>query len=59
MLKVLRRFKKQTDAKWRFHEIMIDKFPEGFHRELHWAEEYERRNTDNKCENEYKVEVTT
>ena len=59
MLKVLKRLKEQTDAKWRFHEIMIDKFPEGFHRELHRAEEYERRNTDNKCENEYKVEVTT
>ena len=59
MLKVLKRLKEQTDAKWRFHEIMFDNFPEGFHRELHWAEEYERRNTDNKCENEYKVEVTT
>ena len=59
MLTVLKRLKKQTDANWRFHEIMLDKFPEGFHRELHWAEEYERRNTDNKCKNEYKVEVTT
>ena len=59
MLKVLRRLKEQTGAKWRFHEIMLDKFPEGFHRELHWAEEYERRNADNKYKNEYKVEVTT
>ena len=59
MLTVLKRLKEQTDSEWGFHEIMLDKFPEGFHRELHWAEEYERRNTDNKCENEYKVEVTT
>ena len=59
MLTVLKRLKEQTDAKWRFHEIMLDKFPEGFHRELHWAEEYERRNTDNKYKNEYKIEVTT
>jgi hypothetical protein len=59
MLTVLKRLKSKPDSKWKVHEIMIDKFPEGFHRELHWAEEYERRNTDNKCKNEYKVEVTT
>ena len=58
MLKVLKRLKKQTDAKWRFHEIMIDKFPEGFRRELDWAGRYKRRNADPKRKHEYKVEVT-
>ena len=57
MLKVLRRLKKQTDAKWRFHEIMLDKFPGGFHRELYWAEKYEKRNLDPKRKYEYKIEV--
>ena len=59
MLKVLRRLKEQTDAKWRCHEIMLDKFPGGFHRELYWAEKYEKRNLDPKRKHEYKVEVTT
>ena len=59
MLKVLRRLKKQTDAKWRFHEIMLDKFPGGFHRELYWAEKYEKRNLDPKRKYEYKIEVQT
>ena len=57
MLKVLRRLKKQTDAKWGFHEIMLDKFPGGFHRELYWAEMYEKRNLDPKRKHEYKIEV--
>ena len=59
MLKVVRRLKKQTDAKGRFHEIMLEKFPGGFHRELYWAEKYEKRNLDPKRKHEYKVEVTT
>ena len=59
MLKVLRRLKKQTDAKWRFHEIMLDKFPGGFHRELYWAEKYEKRNLNPKRKHEYKIEVHT
>jgi len=59
MLKVLKRLKKHTDAKWQFHEIMLDNFPEGFHRELYWAEKYEKRNLDPKRKYEYKIEVTT
>ena len=59
MLTVLKRLKEQTDAKWRFHEIMFDNFPEGFHRELYWAEKYEKRNLDPKRKHEYKIEVHT
>ena len=59
MLKVLKRLKEQTDSEWGFHEIMLDKFPGGFHRELDWAEKYEKRNLDPKRRYEYKVEVTT
>ena len=57
MLKVLRRLKKQPDSKWGFHEIMLDKFPGGFNRELYWAEKYEKRNLDPKRKYEYKIEV--
>ena len=59
MLKVLKRLKEQTDAKWEFHEIMLDRFPGGFHRELYWAEKYEKRNLDPKRKHEYKIEVQT
>ena len=59
MLKVLKRLKEQTDAKWEFHEIMLDRFPGGFHRELYWAEKYEQRNLDPKRKHYYKIEVQT
>ena len=59
MLKVLKRLKSKPDSKWKVHEIMIDKFPEGFHRELYWAEKYEKRNLDPKRKYEYKIEVQT
>ena len=58
MLKVLRRLKEEKDAKWWFHEILLDKFPGGFHRELDWAGRYKKRNSDPKQKHEYKVEVT-
>ena len=59
MLKVLKRLKEQTDAKWEFHEIMLDRFPGGFHRELYWAAKYEERNLDSKRKYYYKIEVST
>ena len=59
MLTVLRRLKEQTDSEWGFHEIMFDKFPGGFHRELYWAEKYEKRNLDPKRKHYYKIEVST
>ena len=58
MLKVLKRLKEQTDAKWEFHEIMLDRFPGGFERETNWALIYKRRNSDPREKHEYKVEVT-
>jgi len=58
MLTVLKRLKEQTDSEWGFHEIMFDKFPGGFHRELDWAGRYKKRNSDPKQKHEYKVEVT-
>ena len=58
MLKVLRRLKEHPDSKWWFHEIMFDKFPGGFHRELDWAGRYKKRNSDPRRKYEYKVEVT-
>ena len=58
MLTVLRRLKEQTDSEWKFHEIMFDKFPGGFQRELDWAGRYKRRSVDPKQKHEYKVEVT-
>ena len=58
MLTVLRRLKDQPEAEWGFHELMFDKFPGGFQRELDWAGRYKRRNTDPKQKHEYKVEVT-
>ena len=58
MLTVLRRLKEQTDSEWGFHEIMFDKFPGGFQRELDWAGRYKRMNTDSRQKHEYKVEVT-
>jgi len=58
MLTVLKRLKEQTDSEWGFHEIMLDKFPGGFQRELDWAGRYKRRNTDPRQKHEYKVEVT-
>ena len=57
MLTVLRRLKEQPEAEWKFHEIMFDKFPGGFQRELDWAGRYKRRNTDPRQKHEYKVEV--
>ena len=59
MLKVLKRLKEQPKSDWKVHEIMLDKFPDGFHRELYWAERYEKRNLDPKRKHEYKIEVTT
>ena len=59
MLTVLKRLKEQPASKWWFHEIMLDKFPGGFHRELYWAERYEKRNLDPKRKYEYKIEVQT
>ena len=59
MLKVLKRLKEQTDAKWEFHEIMLDRFSGGFERETTWAVRYEKRNLDPKRKHEYKVEVHT
>ena len=58
MLKVLKRLKKQPESDWTFQEIMFDKFPGGFHRELDWAGRYKKRNSDPKQKHEYKVEVT-
>jgi hypothetical protein len=58
MLTVLRRLKEQPEAEWKFHEIMFDKFPGGFQRELDWAGRYKRRSVDPKQKHEYKVEVT-
>jgi len=58
MLKVLKRLKKQPKSDWKVQEIMLDKFPGGFQRELDWAGRYKRRNTDPKQKHEYKVEVT-
>ena len=58
MLTVLRRLKDQPEAEWGFHELMFDKFPGGFQRELDWAGRYKRRNTDSRQKHEYKVEVT-
>ena len=57
MLTVLRRLKEQPEAEWKFHEIMFDKFPGGFQRELDWAGRYKRRSADPKQKHEYKVEV--
>ena len=59
MLKVLKRLKEQPKSDWKVHEIMLDKFPDGFHRELYWAERYEKRNLDPKRKYEYKIEVQT
>ena len=59
MLRVLKRLKEQTGAEWEFHEIMFDKFPGGFHRELYWAEKYEKRNLDPQRKHYYKIEVST
>ena len=58
MLTVLRRLKEQPEAEWGFHEIMFDKFPGGFQRELDWAGRYKRRSVDTKQKHEYKLEVT-
>ena len=58
MLKVLKRLKEQPKSDWKVHEIMLDKFPGGFHRELDWAGRYKKRNSDPKQKYEYKVEVT-
>ena len=58
MLKVLKRLKEQPKSDWKVHEIMLDKFPGGFHRELDWAGRYKKRNTDPRQKHEYKVEVT-
>ena len=58
MLKVLKRLKKQPKSDWKVQEIMLDKFPGGFQRELDWAGRYKRRNTDPRQKHEYKVEVT-
>ena len=58
MLTVLKRLKEEKDGKWWFHEILLDKFPGGFHRELDWAGRYKKRNSDPKQKHEYKVEVT-
>ena len=57
MLKVLKRLKKQPESDWTFQEIMFDKFPGGFERELDWAGRYKRRNTDPRQKHEYKIEV--
>ena len=43
MLTVLKRLKEQTEYEWGFHEIMLDKFPGGFHRELDWAGRYKKK----------------
>ena len=58
MLTVLRRLKEQPKSDWKVQEIMLDKFPGGFQRELDWAGRYKRRNIDPKQKHEYKVEVT-
>jgi len=58
MLKVLKRLKKQPKSDWKVQEIMLDKFPGGFQRELDWAGGYKRRNIDPRQKHEYKVEVT-
>ena len=45
MLTVLRRLKEQPESEWGFHELMFDKFPGGFQRELDWAGRYKKRNS--------------